>query len=53
MSQGDAAAGHAALAAWRAGGDFRAWERAFEGLPERPALEAAQHHGLFQAAGMK
>jgi radical SAM superfamily enzyme YgiQ (UPF0313 family) len=53
MSQGDATAGHAALAAWRDGGDFRAWERAFAGLPERPALEAANRHGLFRAAGMK
>jgi len=53
MSQGDAAAGHAALAAWRDGGDFRAWERAFARLPERPALEAARRHGLFAAAGMK
>jgi len=53
MSQGDAMAGQAALAAWREGGDFRAWERAFVGLPERPALEAANRHGLFRAAGMK
>lgn len=53
MSQGDATAGHAALMAWRDGGDFRAWERAFAGLPERPALDAANRHGLFRAAGMK
>lgn len=53
MSQGDAGAGHAALKAWRDGGDFRAWERAFVDLPERPALEAANRHNLFRAAGMK
>ncbi len=53
MSQGDATAGHAALKAWRDGGDFRAWERAFAELPERPALEAATRHGLFLPAGMK
>jgi len=53
MSQGDAQAGHAALAAWKEGGDFRAWERAFKDLPERPALDAAMRHNLFRAAGMK
>lgn len=58
MSQGAADAGHAALAAWRAGGDFRAWERAFaaldaRGVPERAGLEAARRHALFPAAGMR
>lgn len=53
MSQGDAATGRAALAAWRQGADFRAWERALADLPERPALEAARRHALFSAAGMK
>ncbi|MFO0745021.1 MAG: radical SAM protein [Myxococcota bacterium] len=53
MSQGGAEAGRAALAAWREGGDFRAWERAMKGLPERPALDAARRHLLFAPAGMK
>ena len=35
------------------GADFRAWERALTGLPERVALEAAARHQLFMAAGMK
>jgi radical SAM superfamily enzyme YgiQ (UPF0313 family) len=53
LSQGGAEAGRAALMAWREGGDFRAWERAFAGLPDREALNAAARHGLFKAAGMK
>ena len=53
LSQGGAEAGRAAHAAWRDGGDFRAWERAFAGLPEREALAAARRHALFPAAGMK
>jgi radical SAM superfamily enzyme YgiQ (UPF0313 family) len=58
MSQGGPEAGHAALAAWRAGGDFRAWERAFaaldtNGVPERAGLAAARRHALFPAAGMR
>jgi len=53
MSQGGAEAGRAAHEAWQAGGDFRAWERAFIGMPERIALTAARLHNLFPAAGMK
>ncbi len=53
MSQGGAEAGRAAYEAWKAGGDFRAWERAFTNMPERVALQAAQKHMLFPAAGMK
>jgi radical SAM superfamily enzyme YgiQ (UPF0313 family) len=53
VSQGGASAGRAAHQAWLDGGDFRAWERAFEGLPEREALGAAERHRLFRAAGMK
>ena len=53
LSQGGAAAGRAALEAWRAGGDFRAWERALADVPEREALDAARRHALFPAAGMK
>ena len=43
LSQGDASAGLAALDAWRAGGSFSAWKRAFE---ER----ASRHPGKGQAA---
>ena len=53
LSQGGARSGHAALEAWRAGGDFRAWERALTGLPDREALFAARRHNLFAAAGMR
>ena len=53
MSQGGAEAGHAALAAWRDGGDFRAWERALKDQPDRVALAAARRHNLFPAAGMR
>jgi len=53
MSQGGAEAGRAAYEAWKEGGDFRAWERAFVGMPERVALTAARGHNLFPAAGMK
>lgn len=53
LSQGGREAGRAAHVAWREGGDFRAWERAFADLPERPALEAARRHRRFEAAGMK
>ncbi len=53
LSQGAAEAGRAAHEAWRQGGDFRAWERALSGLPEREALAAAQRHALFPAAAMK
>jgi radical SAM superfamily enzyme YgiQ (UPF0313 family) len=53
LSQGGPEAGHAALAAWREGGDFRAWERALTPMPERVALDAARRHALFPAAGMR
>lgn len=53
LSQGGALVGHAALAAWREGGDFRAWERALRDLPDREALAAARRHNLFPAAGMR
>jgi len=53
ISQGGAEAGHAALAAWRDGGDFRAWERALKDQPDRVALTAARRHNLFAAAGMR
>ncbi len=50
MSQGAADAGLAALAAWRAGGGYRAWAKAFEDVEERGALAAARRHNLFEAA---
>lgn len=53
LSQGGPEAGRAAHEAWKNGGDFRAWERALAGLPEREALAAARRHALFPAAGMK
>ena len=53
MSQGGQDAGRAALAAWRRGGNFRAWEQAMEAVDERAGLAAALAHGKFDAAGMK
>lgn len=53
MSQGDQKTGLAALQAWRAGGSFADWKRAFEPLEERPALYAAERAGLWLASGMK
>ena len=53
MSQGSGDAGLAAYAAWRQGGGFAAWRDALAEVPERAALEAAQRHQLFPAAGMK
>jgi radical SAM superfamily enzyme YgiQ (UPF0313 family) len=37
LSQGDELAGLAAMDAWRAGGSFAAWKRAFEGRSAAPA----------------
>lgn len=53
MSQGGQDAGPAALAAWKAGGGYRAWAEAFADVEERGALRAAQSFNLWQAAGMR
>jgi radical SAM superfamily enzyme YgiQ (UPF0313 family) len=41
LSQGDESAGLAALDAWRAGGSFSAWKRAFEGRGPKPLRQGA------------
>lgn len=53
MSQGDQEAGLAALEAWKHGGRFAAWKRAFAGVTERGGLEAARRAALWPAAGMR
>lgn len=53
MSQGDEDTGLAALEAWREGGTFASYKRAFAPLEERPALLAAERSGLWLASGMK
>ena len=55
LSQGGAEAGLAAYAAWKEGGSFAAYRKAFSEVDEdaRTALHTAQKHGLWQAAGMK
>jgi radical SAM superfamily enzyme YgiQ (UPF0313 family) len=53
MSQGDQSTGLAALEAWRQGGSFADWKRAFAPLEDRPALAAARRSGLWLASGMK
>ncbi len=55
LSQGGPNAGLAAYAAWKAGGGFADYRRAFEPLDDDPrrALEAAREHGLWAPAGMR
>ncbi len=53
LSQGGQDAGLAALEAWRAGGSYAAYKRAFADCDERAGLAAAQRHALWPAAGMK
>ena len=55
LSQGGPSAGLAAYAAWRAGGRFADYKRAFAALDEdeRFALRAATEHGLWAPAGMR
>ena len=55
LSQGGTDIGLAAYDAWRAGGRFADYKRAFDALqaPERDALEQARNHGLWQPAGMR
>ncbi len=53
MSQGGQDAGPAALAAWRAGGGYRAWATAMQEVEERGALRAAERFELWPAAGMR
>lgn len=55
LSQGGAEAGLAAHRAWRAGGRFADYRRAFAEIEgsERVALEAARAHGLWAPAGMR
>ncbi len=45
LSQGDEGAGWAAMDAWRAGGRFAAWERAFAERGVKPAAGSAVHVG--------
>ena len=53
LSQGGQDAGLAAYEAWKAGGRFADYKRAFENTDERYALRAANRHALWQPAGMK
>ena len=55
LSQGGAEAGLAAWRAWKAGGAFGAWKKAFGEMTEDPrkALKSAEEHALWQAAGMR
>ncbi len=55
LSQGGTDTGLAAYDAWRAGGRFADYKRAFEkvGPDERRALNAARQHALWAPAGMK
>lgn len=53
LSQGAEDAGLAAYAAWQDGFGFRAIESAMAEVRERGALEAAQRHALWEAAGMR
>ena len=55
LSQGGPEAGLAAWQAWKAGGAFGAWRKAFGAMTEDPrkALHAAEEHALWHAAGMR
>lgn len=53
LSQGGQDSGLAALQAWRDGGSYAAYKRAFADCDERAALTAATSHALWPAAGMK
>lgn len=55
LSQGGIDVGLAAVQAWRDGGTVAAYRQAFKDHPSdhRAALAAADHHGLWQPAGMR
>ena len=55
LSQGGPEAGLAALEAWKNGGRFADWKRAFDEMKsgERDALSHAAEHALWQPAGMR